>query len=165
MAEAQPVKHSDPFKGLHTIKSHTHDGVPRIYYYYRLSKTRLLSEYGTPEFAEEYHLVTQGYKTKEGARVLAARRERPPGPTNVYFLRAATTGLIKVGRAADVRDRMYRLQTGSSEALELMGQIPDTSGGLMERAIHRRFADDRVRGEWFNPSPGLLAYIRECLAA
>ena len=28
-----------------------------------------------------------------------------------------------------------------------------------ERALHQRFKDDRIRGEWFRPSPALMHYI------
>lgn len=77
----------------------------------------------------------------------------------MYLIRSETTGLIKVGTAVDLARRLTVLQIGSSEPLTLLGSVPDTSGGLLERAIHRDFAADRVRGEWFKPSPELLRAV------
>jgi hypothetical protein len=45
--------------------------------------------------------------------------------------------------------------------LRLVGLI----AGNDEKRLHEQFADDRVHGEWFNPSPLLLAYIRQQAAS
>jgi hypothetical protein len=150
------------FPHLSTIRSEGPDGRMRTYCYHRLSRVRIHAEPGTPEFAEEYRLAAQGHKTKGGRRAIRGRRKSPPKPTNIYFVRAGLSGLIKIGKAVDVARRLKTLRTGSSEPLELLGSTPDTSGGLLERAIHRDFAADRARGEWFNPTPALLAYIASC---
>lgn len=75
----------------------------------------------------------------------------------VYFVEARPSGLIKIGSASDPRRRVKELQTGSPEHLRLLAVT--TGGELHERDLHARFATDRVRGEWFSPSPSLIALI------
>lgn len=80
-------------------------------------------------------------------------------PDHIYFLRAGQHGLIKIGVSVDVAVRIAALQTGSEQTLRLLGTL--AGGPEVERAIHRRFAGSRVQGEWFWPSPDLLAFIDE----
>lgn len=66
----------------------------------------------------------------------------------IYFIRCAATGLTKVGYATNVRSRLSTLQTGSADDLSLvrlLGGAKDDEGKL-----HRRFAEHRKRGEWFD---------------
>jgi hypothetical protein len=77
----------------------------------------------------------------------------------VYFVQAATTGLIKIGCTGNVKKRLLELQAMNSEVLTLLGCRP---GSLEEEAfLHERFADLRRHGEWFKPATELLAFIRE----
>lgn len=65
----------------------------------------------------------------------------------VYFIECVETGFVKIGKAACAADRLSSLQTGSASELRLLGTVP---GGLeVERGLHRRFAGQRIRGEWF----------------
>lgn len=80
----------------------------------------------------------------------------PACPGSVYFI-ADEDGYIKIGHARNVLSRLASLQTASRQNLRL---VATTSGSQAdERALHARFASDRVRGEWFRPSPALLLYI------
>ena len=55
---------------------------------------------------------------------------------------------VKVGWArTSARDRLKALQIGCPEDLVLMGQRQGTVAD--ERVLHRRFAQWRIRGEWF----------------
>src|SRR5690348_15503607 len=79
----------------------------------------------------------------------------------IYFIQAGEDGPIKIGQAKDVRKRMEALRTGCPHKLKLLGTI---QGGLLqERALQRTFAEDRTHGEWFAPSPRLLAFVAEVL--
>jgi excisionase family DNA binding protein len=75
----------------------------------------------------------------------------------VYFL-AAIDGPIKIGFARDVSERLAALQIANPHPLRLLASLPGTV--RLERALHRRFAEHRLRGEWFRPAPELL----ECVA-
>lgn len=78
----------------------------------------------------------------------------------VYFIQAATLGLIKIGSAWLPTDRLNTLQIGSPDVLRLLGVIrcPGEARGD-EKALHRKFAAHRSHGEWFRPAPELMAYI------
>lgn len=82
-------------------------------------------------------------------------------PTSIYFVQ---TGVydddpVKIGMADSVSARLAQLQTGSPWPLRLLGVVP--GGAVEERDLHRRFAHLRLRGEWFEGAPELLAAIAE----
>ena len=66
----------------------------------------------------------------------------------VYFIRAET-GQIKIGISYDPVGRLHDLRGASPVPLKLLGAIP---GGIeQEIALHKRFAKQRLHGEWFAP--------------
>lgn len=76
---------------------------------------------------------------------------------NVYFIQAADR--VKIGFAADVPARLAQLQTASAASLQLLAVLPNVSMSV-ERRLHRFFADQRKRGEWFTFSGRLAVLIR-----
>lgn len=83
-------------------------------------------------------------------------------PSVVYFLQGKSTGLIKIGWTAVLTRRIANLRGSTAEIVELLATVPgDVS---LEAYLHERFAADRVRGEWFSPSRGLLAFVAEVKA-
>ncbi len=80
----------------------------------------------------------------------------------VYFARAGSDGPIKIGiTTGDPVARIAALQTGCPWPLVFIGSV---SGSFQQEAwLHARFAAERMKGEWFNPSPGLLTAIDEIL--
>ncbi len=76
---------------------------------------------------------------------------------SVYFIGGMTTGLVKIGKANDPRRRLADLQTGSPDDLVLLGFMDGERDE--ERDLHHRFHHDRRRGEWFDMSPGVAAFI------
>jgi hypothetical protein len=79
----------------------------------------------------------------------------------VYFLQAEPGDPVKIGYAKDragVERRLRAAQLGHPAALRVLA-IMD-GGRVLEAELHRRFANDRIYGEWFRPSPGLLGLIR-----
>jgi hypothetical protein len=92
----------------------------------------------------------------------------------VYFVQAVNGGPIKIGFTShyDPTRRLRQLQLFSAEELRLIGliraQTRDEGSGLrtgreraLEQSLHRRFAAQRIRGEWFEPSDALLAMVAE----
>src|SRR5262245_55030947 len=77
----------------------------------------------------------------------------------LYFIQAEQVGHIKIGLTDndDALVRLATLQTGSPVPLRLLGTIPGTMQD--EKDLHRRFAASKVCGEWFLPTPELLALI------
>lgn len=80
----------------------------------------------------------------------------------VYFMGAKDGGTpIKIGWAGDVAERLKEVQTGSWEPLIVHGFVPGTTEN--EAWVHRRLAQHRVHGEWFQRQPALaeLAYQQQ----
>lgn len=67
----------------------------------------------------------------------------------VYFVIEPTNNAIKIGRSSQIRKRLGQLQTGNVDELELMGWITPSDDKKVERSLHQKYANHRVRGEWF----------------
>jgi len=59
--------------------------------------------------------------------------------------------LFKIGRARNIVQRLWGLDRGSPVAVHLVALA---AGGDFEAVLHDRFADRRVRGEWFSADVG-----------
>lgn len=78
----------------------------------------------------------------------------------IYFVECG--GLVKIGKATDVRARLSSMQTGNPEPMTLLGEVP--GGRADESDLHQRFRSFRVRGEWFRYSGELRTFIDETVA-
>lgn len=90
-----------------------------------------------------------------------APRRRPSDAKDiVYFVQAASGGPVKIGwtRAGCLAQRLVGLQVGHPEELRVIAQ--HRGGASKEAELHARFADHRLRGEWFRPEGGLLTYLK-----
>lgn len=70
----------------------------------------------------------------------------------VYIIRAGNRGAIKIGVARNVQRRVDLLQTGNAFKLNILAVIRCASrkeAEMIEKGIHKRFAKQRIRGEWF----------------
>lgn len=79
----------------------------------------------------------------------------------VYVIRAAESGRIKIGIAANPLKRLAMLQTGSPEYLELLGVA--RGGRPLEIRLHAQLSRDRVHGEWFEYTGRVDFVISELL--
>ncbi len=80
----------------------------------------------------------------------------------VYFIAAAAGPgepmYIKIGKTSgSAFARMRELQTGNPLQLGVLLTVPGYTD--LEAQLHKRFAEYRIRGEWFSPGPKLCAYI------
>lgn len=66
----------------------------------------------------------------------------------VYLIRAAQ--FYKIGISADIDKRLKQIQTGCPIKCEYIGYIPCEDPDLLERQLHREFADHKTHGEWFD---------------
>lgn len=73
----------------------------------------------------------------------------------VYFARAGEDGPVKIGFSSQVGSRIDGLQVGAAEPLLLLRTI--NGGPVVERWLHKRFRDSRIRGEWFEFCPEMLS--------
>lgn len=79
----------------------------------------------------------------------------------VYFIQDSNTCHIKIGyTSGDPAERMAALQTGNPGKLVLLCHF-EPADQAYENTLHRRFAADRVQGEWFRPSAALIQWLCE----
>lgn len=76
----------------------------------------------------------------------------------VYFVQARKMGLIKIGYSTNVQKRLQALSTGCPDALDLLCVVKGNQ--RLESSIHQKFAEERVKGEWFSPSSRILSFIK-----
>jgi hypothetical protein len=82
----------------------------------------------------------------------------------IYFLQSSVPPyLVKIGVARDHKARISALRSGSPVELNLVLLL--NSGPTLEGCLHSIFKDDRVRGEWFMPRPGVGEFVRICREA
>lgn len=76
----------------------------------------------------------------------------PPKPKDTFgyvYLIQSTTGYCKIGSSRSVSNRVRQLQCANPEPLTLLHQFPSANARHDELSFHARFAERRVRNEWF----------------
>ncbi len=74
----------------------------------------------------------------------------------VYFI---TDGeAIKIGKANNPRSRLSGLQTSHHKPLYILALMPGNEG--LERTLHSRFYNFRIRGEWFKDCEEIRTFIK-----
>jgi hypothetical protein len=68
----------------------------------------------------------------------------------VYLLKSQ--GLFKIGFTRNIKQRHTTLQIGSTTRIDIIHSIPCEQPSVLEKFWHDRFADQRVKGEWFHLS-------------
>lgn len=85
-------------------------------------------------------------------------RQALPGEwTGIYFIKAVSCNLIKIGRAKNVARRFAALEQGCPDQLLLMWCYAAPSSHELE--LHSKFRDIRSHGEWFAAEAPLTEYI------
>lgn len=77
--------------------------------------------------------------------------------TCVYFVQDEEDGPIKIG-VSTVRafqERLHALQIGNPRRLHVRRLVLGSHG--LERLLHKRYAEHKIHGEWFEPHPEVLA--------
>lgn len=75
----------------------------------------------------------------------------------VYFVKAGNEA--KIGFTTNPRGRLHSIQTGCAHPAKMVKVVPGTPA--KEREFHRRFAEYRLTGEWFDLRGRLAKYL-EC---
>lgn len=76
----------------------------------------------------------------------------------IYFIQAQDNGPIKIGFTAhNPRKRMVKIQSDCPWPVSLLGAIEGTVS--QEKQIHLVLARWRTQGEWFEPSPIVVAAV------
>lgn len=77
----------------------------------------------------------------------------------IYFVENPETGLVKIGTSSDVAVRFLTISREQNVTLVLLG-VMDGSFEI-EHHLHQYFSSSHIRGEWFQKTPELIAYIHE----
>jgi len=75
--------------------------------------------------------------------------QNKPSDGHVYFLLNPLSNLVKIGWSINLYDRLKTLESQSGQNMTLVGAVRSQSN-KKEREFHRRFKQERVKGEWFN---------------
>lgn len=76
----------------------------------------------------------------------------------VYFIQIQPpVGPIKIGITANIKKRLFQLQTACPYDLKVLSTIPGWKD--TELIIHEKFKNYRIRGEWFHPHQDILERI------
>ena len=69
----------------------------------------------------------------------------------IYLICDPSTDCFKIGvtRNKDIKERINKLQTGNSEELFITTYYKHKYPFRLEKLLHLKFADKRVKGEWF----------------
>ena len=104
------------------------------------------------------------YRQQEQRKPLVPREQIGFRPllNSVYFAQDVASGDIKIGTSKNVRGRVSKLCIETRRSLVVLATVHGSY--QTEREMHQRFANARIRGEWFRPVPELLAYIAEIKA-
>jgi len=68
------------------------------------------------------------------------------------YIMENSDGFVKIGVAKDPHDRLYSIQTGSSEDVWLVGTFGVKNPKRIEKELHNRFYKYNESGEWFDIS-------------
>lgn len=99
------------------------------------------------------------YRKAMAERDGVAPAVRPPPPeSRVYFI-GADEGPIKIGHARNIWSRLQCLQAAAPPPIELKVLATRPGARPLEQQYHSRFASYRLRGEWFERAPEILAEI------
>ncbi len=75
----------------------------------------------------------------------------------VYVIQMGDDGPVKIGFTGDVGKRFDQLQSACPVTLHIRALFPCNS--TIERGLHRRFIDHRMRGEWYLPHAEIWDYV------
>ena len=90
------------------------------------------------------------FEIKEGPR---------PDRCGYVYLIQATSGECKIGLTRSVSKRLAQLQTANPIALNLLHFFPASDARAVEADLHRRFASNHIRNEWYGLSKEDIAFV------
>lgn len=81
--------------------------------------------------------------------------------SGVYVLHCAD--VYKIGRGRNAALRVRQIQTNTPFPVEHLFTIATSNAVALERELHQRFAERRVRGEWFALITDDIEYLRRLM--
>jgi len=84
---------------------------------------------------------------------------KPSSIGYIYFISGGAEGLIKIGYTGNLRRRIAGLRSQSPVPLRVLLVLQVADAPATEKAIHDKFKQYRVHGEYFKPEKCLIEYI------
>lgn len=85
--------------------------------------------------------------------------------THMVYFAQSDSGLIKIGYCKDLQYRVYSLRHETRGGIKVLfttaADMESDVARKLERSFHEKFAEHRVRGEWFNPVAPIFAFLAE----
>lgn len=129
-------------------------------YPYDVRKTQ---DYAMEVMLEERRKLTvRGLPFAEIQSAAIEKKRRRPASV-VYVVRCSVTGAVKIGCTAKLERRLRSLQNSSATRLELLATM--RGGETVEGRLHRRYAEYRLHGEWFQLPTEILDALRKEMGA
>jgi hypothetical protein len=109
-------------------------------------------------FNNTIFLSQKSKRLKNNKWLLEDNSEKTKINPDVYFIQAIIGGPIKIGVSITPKFRLEALQPSSPFKLRIIATIP-RGGYKLESKLHKKFKDNHLHGEWFEPSKEILNYI------
>ena len=86
--------------------------------------------------------------------------ERSTKPKMIYFVQMGKNGPIKIGKTANIKERLKVFQASSPYKIKLL-YYKKCFKPPLEYELHKKFKAERIHGEWFHPSKKIFNYIEQ----
>lgn len=106
---------------------------------------------------------------KKKADTQAERMVADREPHWVYFIGyKEINGMMKIGMSKEPERRLRILQVGAPKKLTMWGKVKcrnQDEARLLEKELHRSYAKNSVRGEWFRMDRGKMIALKSILGS
>ncbi|MBX9659093.1 MAG: GIY-YIG nuclease family protein [Nitrospiraceae bacterium] len=75
----------------------------------------------------------------------------------IYVIQLGEHGPIKIGHSQNPKKRVDLLQVGAAERIYVRAITPGSVAD--EKALHKKYSEYRLRGEWFQPADDMLLEV------
>lgn len=115
----------------------------------------------TDRIKEEVQKAPARYAELERLKsFLASNQEEKTDNRKVYAILARQSQKMKIGVAANPKDRLRTIQGMCPEPLVLFA-VTQGGGAKLEGLLHKRLSEWHDHGEWFHINPKMIAVLRE----
>lgn len=98
------------------------------------------------------------YEASELGRLIKKKsNEKNNLPIHLYLIGNKKFNTIKIGKSNDPHKRLKKLQTSTHFKLDLLFIIPHKAD--IERELHYRFNEFRLKGEWFKYDKSIIDHF------